>query len=105
MSEKDQDLLKKVNLIAQAVEVPVPPIIAPDVLLKVYYSFYIDQRIMANRRCPEERVTYRKENSCWWALQDTLLQQLRSRNCKHPLHDSLSENYSTISNFGQTISR
>lgn len=33
MSEKDEDLLKKVSLIASAVKVDEPPILAPDVSL------------------------------------------------------------------------
>jgi hypothetical protein len=33
LSEKDEDLLKKVSLIATAVKVDAPPIVAPDVSL------------------------------------------------------------------------
>jgi len=47
LSEKDQDLLKKVSLIAQAVEVPKPPLIGTDVS---NISYLLDQRAIRNGR-------------------------------------------------------
>ena len=42
LSEKDEDLLKKVSLIASAVKIDPPPIVAPDVSLQPI-SFFLDQ--------------------------------------------------------------
>lgn len=36
LSEKDNDLLKKVSLIAQAVKVDEPPLVAPDVRMQLF---------------------------------------------------------------------
>ena len=45
LSEKDEDLLKKVSLIATAVKVEGPPILAPDVSFNIDYSSF---RSMSN---------------------------------------------------------
>jgi len=42
LSEKDEDLLKKVSLIASAVKVEPPPIVAADVTLKNTSHFSLD---------------------------------------------------------------
>ena len=62
LSEKDEDLLKKVSLIASAVKIDPPPIVAPDVRVQSI-SLLLDQRTIYNRRAIQKRVTIREENS------------------------------------------
>ena len=41
MSEKDEDLLKKVSLIASAIKIDPPPILAADVTIDIPLTNYI----------------------------------------------------------------
>lgn len=60
LSEKDEDLLKKVSMIASAVKVEEPPVLAPDVRMIPFYLFFKDQRAIHHRRAAEKRSTHRE---------------------------------------------
>ena len=61
------------SLIASAIKIEPPPIVAPDVSLQAISSSFLDQWTVYNRGAVQKRASFREENSSRWVIQNSIL--------------------------------